>query len=133
MRTRERLLRPATATTAATTTGARELTLLTIRTIPVATGQLRTLLSDQMTAQAKNQPTSGLSLSSKITVRRSKINFGSIISMKNEALISTLTVGAPSQCNTKGMEVELGVEGVGQLEETIKGSPRESSIKIDFR
>jgi hypothetical protein len=53
--------------------------------------------------------------------------------MKNEALISTLTVVAPSQCNIKGMEVELGVEGVGQLEEVIKGSPRESSIEIDCR
>lgn len=86
-----------------------------------------------MKAQAKNQPTSGLSLSSKITVRRSKINFGSIIIMTNEALISILTVGAPSQCNIKGMEVELEVEGVGQRDEIIKGSPRESSIGIDCR
>ena len=133
MRTRGRRVQPATATTAATTTGARELTLLTIRAIPVATGQLLTLLTDRTTAQAKNQPTSGLSLSSKITVRMNKRNFGTIITMKNEALISTLTVGAPNQCDIKGMEMELEVEGVEQLEEITKGSPRENSIETDCR
>ena len=122
------------AATATTTIGARELTRRTIKPIPVATGQLRTLLSDQtLLARAKTQPTSGHLWISRTTVRRSPINSGNIISMRSEARSSTHTVGEPNRCNIKGMEVELEDEGVEHLEGIIKGNPREISIETDCR